>query len=74
MRSSHCIASVRARITLPDVPATLAAHRHVAETQCRVLHHRQQHLHLVGRMLGRAPGQAEYGRARCRGVFRTCAG
>ena len=35
MRSSHCIASVRARITLPDVPATLAAYRHVAETQCQ---------------------------------------
>lgn len=34
MRSSHCIASVRARITLPDVPATLTDSR-VAEIQCQ---------------------------------------
>lgn len=34
MRSSHYIASVRARITLSDV-STLAAHRYVAETLCQ---------------------------------------
>lgn len=66
MRSSHCIASGRARITLPDVPATLTAHRHVAEIQCQYF--------IIANSISIWWGACLAGQGKMSWDLRTCAG